>query len=219
MVAQPKRVLSTEPSEQDQLVLRNELKTINEDRFNGQLSIDARWAIPSAVEPRDPAEEIKLLSKADQKTVSDAMQAYAEREFAKAKKLLEPLCKYEVRTIVGLYTSIIRHLKEDIWFNTSQSIWVNDPDSLTPAAASTELKDNQEFILVHPALGSIGLKAPKYVLSYVLYHECLHKALNTSAFNPHPDIFRRLEKLDPNRERAVAWLRKNRFSTIEDRNI
>lgn len=219
MAAQAKRILSVVPTSQDNAVLENELNAINRDRFNNLLKIEARWAIPSAVEPRDPSEEIKLLPERDQATVADAMQAYAERDFLKAKEILEPLCRYEVRPIVGLYTSIIRHLKEDIWFNTSKSIWINDPEFLAPAAASTEVKDNEELILVHPVLSSIGLKAPKYVLSYVLYHECLHKALGTTPFNPHPEIFRRLERLIPKRQNAVLWLKKHKFSTIEDRSV
>lgn len=216
MVAPAKRVLKIEPTESDQLQLRQAFNTINRERFDNQLKITARWAIPSAVEPRDPSAELKLLPEEEQLQVASAMQAYAERNFEKAKELLKPLCHYELRAIIGLYTSSIRHLKEDIWFNTSQSIWVNDPDSLAPAAASIEVKDGVEQILVHPALSSLGLNAPKYVVNYVLHHECLHKVLDTTSYNPHPPIFRRMEKLAPRRESAVEWLRKHRFSTIED---
>ncbi len=216
MVAPAKRVLKNEPTENDQLQLQQALNTINRERFDNQLIITARWGIPSAVEPRDPSAEIKALPPEEQLQVASAMQAYAERDFERAKELLKPLCHYELRAIIGLYTSIIRHLKEDIWFNTSQSIWINDPDALAPAAASIELKDDIEQIFVHPALSSIGMKAPRYVINYVLYHECLHKILDTTSFNPHPPIFRRMEKLAPRRESAVEWLRKHRFSTIED---
>lgn len=216
MVALAKRTLTIQPTEKDHLQLQQCLAVINRERFNNQLSINARWDYPSAVEPRDPAEELNLLPPEVQAQVARAMQAYAERNFKLAKELLQPFCHYELRQINGLYTSTLRHLKEPIWFNTSQSIWLNDPEAIAPAVASIEVKNEIEEILVHPALSSIGYKAPRYVLSYVLYHEGLHKILGTKHYNPHPPLFRRLEATAQRRDCAVTWLRKHRFSTIED---
>ena len=216
MAAQAKRILTIQPTEKDILQLQQCLAVINRERFNDQLSIKARWDYPSAVEPRIPAEELKLLPPGDQALVAQAIQAYAERDFGTAKELLEPFCHYELRLINGLYTSAMRHLKLPIWFNTSQTIWKNDPEAIAPAVASIEIKDEVEGILVHPALSSIGYKAPRYVLCYVLFHESLHKALGTKHYNPHPPLFRRLEATAHRRDCAVAWLRKHRFSTIED---
>lgn len=216
MAAQAKRKLSIEPPKHDVDFLKDAMEKINDQRFGNQLNIDVRWAIPSAVEPRDPAEEINSLPKDDQAIVAAAIQAYGERNFTKAKELIEPLCSYELKTIIGLYTSIIRHLKEDIWFNTSQNIWIQDPEAVAPAAASIEVQDGEECILVHPALSSIGLKAPHYVIHYVLHHECLHKILETTSYNPHPPLFRRMESSFPKRKNAVDWLRKHRFSTIDE---
>lgn len=216
MAAQAKRVLSIAPPQQDMDFLNEALAKINALRFGNQLKIGVRWAIPSAVEPRDPAEEVQSLPKEDQAIVASAIQAYAERDFVKAKQLIEPLCAYELKAIIGLYTSIIRHLKEDIWFSTSKNLWIKDPHAIAPAAASIEVIDGEEYIHVHPALSSIGLKAPHYVINYVLHHECLHKILDTSSFNPHPTLFRRLERSFPKRASAVEWLRKHRFSTIDE---
>lgn len=216
MVALAKRTLTILPTEKDHLQLQQCLAVINRERFNNQLSINARWDYPSAVEPRDPAKELNLLPPKEQARVATAMQAYAERNFKLAKELLQPFCHYELRQINGLYTSTLRHLKEPIWFNTSQSIWLNDPEAIAPAVASIEVKNEIEEIHVHPALSSIGYKAPRYVLSYVLYHEGLHKILGTKHYNPHPPLFRRLEATAQRRNCAVTWLRKHRFSTIED---
>lgn len=216
MVAAAKRVLSIEPTDADQQMLDRALAKINSERFSNQLTITARWGIPSAVEPRNQTQELNALPLEEQQQVAAAMQAYAERDFGTARKLIEPLCHYELRPIIGLYTSCLRHLKTDIWFNTSQSLWVSDPDSLAPAVASIEVHNDNEQIRVHPSLSSIGMKAPRYVINYALYHECLHKVLGTSAHNPHPPLFRRMEALCERRECAIAWLRKNRFSTIED---
>ncbi|MFL1449111.1 hypothetical protein ACI77O_12020 [Pseudomonas tritici] len=216
MGAQVKRTLAIQPTEKDNLLLQECLALINSERFNNQLKIKARWEYPSAVEPRDPSEELSLLPPNDQATVAQAMQAYAERDFKTAKDLLEPFCHYELRQINGLYTSAMRHLKMNIWFSTSKIIWRHDPEAIAPAVASIEIKDEVEEILVHPALSSIGHKAPKYVLCYVLFHEGLHKILGTKHYNPHPPLFRRLEGTAQRRDCAVAWLRKHRFSTIED---
>lgn len=216
MAAQAKRILTNLPTEKDTRLLQKCLAAINQERFNNRLTVNARWDYPSAVEPRDPAEELKQLPPEEQALVAKAMQAYAERNFKAAKELLQPFCHYEMRHINALYTSTIRHLKEPIWFNTSQTIWKNDPEAIASAVASIEIKDEVEEILVHPALSSIGYKAPHYVISYVLFHEGLHKILNTKHYNPHPPLFRRLEATAHRRDCAVAWLRKHRFSTIED---
>jgi hypothetical protein len=213
---QAKQILKILPTEKDQILLQQCLTAINNERFNDKLTVCARWDYPSAVEPRDPSEELKLLPPEDQARVAQAIQAYAERNWLLAKELLQPFCHYELRHINGLYTSTIRHLKEPIWFNTSQTIWQNDPEAIAPAVASIEIKNQVEEILVHPALSSIGYKAPRYVLSYVIFHEGLHKILGTKHYNPHPPLFRRLEATAYRRDCAVAWLRKHRFSTIED---
>lgn len=215
-VQQAKRTLSISPTEKDQLLLENCFAAINKERFNNRLTVKARWDYPSAVEPRDDAEELKLLPPDEHSQVAKAIQAYAEKDFQTAKELLQPFCHYELRHINGLYTSAIRHLKEPIWFNTSQTIWKADPEAVAPAVASIEIKNDVEEILVHPALSSIGYKAPRYVLAYVIYHEGLHKILGTKHYNPHPPLFRRMEACAPRRDCAVAWLRKHKFSTIED---
>jgi len=215
-VPQAKQTLKICPTEKDQLLLQQCLKAINAERFSNKLLVNARWDYPSAVEPRAPSEELKLLPADEQKQVAAAIQAYAERDWAKAKELLHPLCLYELRHINSLYTSTLRHLKEAVWFNASQAIWTSNQDAIAPACASIEFKNDVEEILVSPALSSIGYKAPHYVISYVLFHEGLHKILGTKHYNPHPPLFRRLEATAYRRDCAVAWLRKHRFSTIED---
>ena len=215
-VPQVKQTLKIQPTEKDVLQLQQCLAAINKERFSNKLVVNARCDYPSAVEPRDPAEELKLLPVEEQERIAAAIQAYAERDWNAAKKLLKPFCNYELRHINSLYISTLRHLKEPIWFSTSQAIWHNDPESIAPAVASIEIKNDVEEILVSPALSSIGYKAPRYVLSYVLFHEGLHKVLGTKSYNPHPPLFRRLEATAYRRDSAVAWLRKHRFSTIED---
>ena len=115
---QAKRTLIIQPTEKDNLQLQKRLAAINKDRFNGKLTVSARWDYPSAVEPRDPSDELKLLPPEEQAQVAKAIQAYAEKDFKRAKELLLPFCHYELRQINGLYTSALRHLKEPIWFNT-----------------------------------------------------------------------------------------------------
>ena len=216
MVAQVKSVLKVEPTEADCKGLERALRSINEEKFDGQLKISARWEIPSAVEPCDIDKELCNLPESDQLQIIAATQAYAERNFQLAHDLIKPMCKYEMRSIIGLYTSVLRHIKDEVWFHTSQKLWISDADLIKPAVASIELRDGVEQILVHPALSSIGLKAPRYVLNYVLFHEALHKVLETTSFNPHPPLFRKFERRIEKREEAVAWLIKHRFATIED---
>lgn len=209
-----KRTLSTAPSEADQALLERAMAKINQDRFSNQLSIPVRWAIPSAVEAREHSDQLKSLPKEDQDRVAAAMQAYAERDFARARDLIQPLCGYGLRPINGLYISTLRHLRDESWFALSQRVWV--PDTNAPAAASIESEKGVEVIRVHPSLSSSGLKAPRFVLNYVLYHEGLHKLLDTTPYNPHPPLFRQLEALIERREDAITWLRKHRFATIEE---
>lgn len=213
---QAKQILKIRPTEKDDVLLHQCFTAINGERFANQVKINARWDYPSAVEPRDPAGELDLLPTHEQAQVARAIQAYAERDWKLAKRLLHPFSNYELRQVKQLYISTLRHLKEPIWFPTSQQIWQADPETVAPAVASIEIVNEVEEILVSPALSSIGYKAPKFVVSYVVFHEMMHKVLDTKAYNPHPRLFRRMEATAYRRDCAVAWLRKHRFSTIED---
>lgn len=58
-VPQVKQTLKIQPTEKDNLLLQQCLAAINKERFSNKLEVNARWDYPSAVEPRDPAEELK----------------------------------------------------------------------------------------------------------------------------------------------------------------
>lgn len=61
------------------------------------------------------------------------------------------------------------------------------------------------FVGLHPCL----VKAPKYVLRYLIFHEVLHLALPPHGRNCHHKAFRVAERLHPDYVRANRWLEKS----------
>ena len=60
------------------------------------------------------------------------------------------------------------------------------------------------FVGLHPRL----MRAPKYVLRYLIFHEVLHLALPPHKGVCHHKAFRVAEKLCPDYTRANNWLEK-----------
>jgi len=207
-------------AEADSALLSRLCTIVNQTHFGGKLSIDARWEVPSASESPEPKLDISKLSKVQVAELTKAVQAFADRDFGKAKELIIPFAQQGISEASHLHIRCLVELKDPTWSDVAAHYNRVCTDSLIVPAGSTEIVDGIETILIHPALSkSTGYGAPRYVLRYVLYHEQLHKFLDTSPDNPHPDIFRDMEQACKDRQLAIQWLQKHQFSTIEDARL
>ncbi len=204
-------------SDQDETLLQRIYREVNRAHYSGRICIPVRWEIPSASEAPEPPRKLSTLTPNEMKRVQMAVAAYERREFESAKELILPLTGIGVTDTDQFYIRILMASNDPTWSAVATRINQVSADTLFVPAASTEVVDSVEVIYVHPALSkSAGYNAPIYVLKYVLFHELLHKFLNTSPNDPHPELFRTMEKAVPDRAKAIAWLQAHQFSTVED---
>jgi len=85
-------------------------------------------------------------------------------------------------------------------------------DDHAPPASYEESK-GEVSIIIHQYL--LARSAPKYVVLYLLHHECLHQVYEPEDGDPHGPLFREQEVLIPNRDKAIGWLKKSGFSTVD----
>lgn len=204
-------------AEPDSALLSRLCSSVNQTYFAGQLSIAARWDVPSASESPEPVLDITKLTQQQLAGLTNAVQAFQDRRFESAKELVIPFVQQGIREASHLYVRCLMELKDPTWCDVAKRLNKVCTDSLIVPAGSTEIVDGEETILIHPALSkSSGYGAPRYVIRYVLFHEQLHKFVDTRPANPHPEIFRNMERACIDRPLAIEWLQKHQFSTIED---
>lgn len=191
---------------------------INKKYFKGHVTTPVRWGIPSATEQNPPSLDIASLTDEERDSLVRAITFYNTNKFESAKAELAPLVERGQKEATKLYMKVLKRLRDDAWIDLARQINRVCTDTLFVAPGSTEIQDeNGASILVHPSLSrSAGLAAPRYVLGYVLFHEQLHSWLGTTADQPHPPTFRKIEATFPDRAKAIRWLALNNFTTIED---
>lgn len=204
-------------AEPDSALLSKLCTFVNQTYFSGKISIAARWDVPSASESPEPVLDLKKLNKQQIAELTSAVEAYAQRQFERAKNLIIPFAQQGIREASHLYVRCLMELKDPSWSEAAKRLNKVCTDSLIVPAGSTEIVDGAETILIHPALSkSAGYGAPRYVIRYVIFHEQLHKFMGTSPSNPHPPLFKEMEQACTDRPLAIEWLQKHQFSTIED---
>lgn len=207
----------TKVSEHDADLLQRMGFEVSRLYFGGSINTPVRWTIPSASESPEPKLDIAHLSPDDLESLTMAVQAFSDRQYDRAKELILPFTSRGMREANQLYVRILMDSKDSSWPDAAKKFNRLCTDSLYVPAGSTEVIDGVQWLLIHPALSrSNGYNSPRYVLRYVIFHEMLHGFLNTSHADPHPAIFRKMEAAIQDRGRAVEWLRRHHFSTIED---
>jgi hypothetical protein len=207
-------------AEQDSALLSRLCTYVNQTYFSGKVSIAARWDVPSASESPEPILDISKLTQQQVAGLTKAVEAYAKRQFESAKALIIPFAQQGIREASHLYVRCLMELKDPTWNEAAKRLNKVCCDSLIVPAGSTEIVEGVEAILIHPALSkSAGYGAPRYVIRYVIFHEQLHKFVGTNPSNPHPAIFKEMERACTDRPLAIEWLQKHQFSTIEDELI
>ncbi|WP_143196532.1 hypothetical protein [Pseudomonas aeruginosa] len=204
-------------SPDEQLNLERLADEVNRSYFGNSINIRPRWGIPSACESPEPKTEINHLSPQELKDLQAGVEAYHKKDLQQAKTLLEQFSPNGPRDAALLYVRVLTLLKDPTWPDVAKSVNRVCDDTIYVAPGSIEMVSGEESLLVHPILSrSAGNGAPIFVIRYIIHHEMVHKFLSTSSTDPHPEAFRRLDACARDRSRALQWLRKNHFTTIED---
>lgn len=204
-------------SPDEQISLELLADEVNRSYFGNSISIRPRWGIPSACESPEPKTCIEHLSPTEMRDLKAGVEAFHKKNLQDAKQLLEQFVPNGPRDAALLYVRVLTLLKDPTWPDVAKSVNKVCNDTIYVAPGSIEVIEGEEALLVHPILSKTGGNgAPVFVVRYIVHHEMVHKFLGTSANEPHPEIFRRLDSCARDRVRALEWLRKHRFTTIED---
>lgn len=205
-------------SEADNRTLQRIAAEVNTKFFRNLVTTQVCWGIPSATEPGEPTTDIAHLDEIQMAQLAKAVQHFNHNRFDEAKRALEPFVQIGQRECSQLYLKCLIRLDDPNFKAIAAKINKIYSGSLSVAAGSTEQREDEPVMIrIHPALSaSAGNSAPHYVIGYVTFHEYLHKWWDTTPENPHPQIFRRMDKTFPDRKKAIRWLQDNNFTTIED---
>lgn len=203
-------------SSADELFLARLAAEVSECHFRAPNHISVRWGIPSASEADEPKLHPGDLTQAQVSDLEAAVVLFVKQDYEAAKNALEPFVAFNHEEASKLYIKVLQKLRVADWDKIARRINRVSTDTLFVPAGSTEVIDGQKVILIHQGLSkSLGHNAPRCVVRYVTHHEMLHEQLGTSPEDPHPPLFRRLDRSFPERARTIAWLQKHSFHTID----
>jgi hypothetical protein len=204
-------------SSDEQINLERLADEVNRAYFGGSIEIRPRWGIPSACESPEPVTDIQSLQPKELADLKLGVEAFHKKDLKAAKELLAQFSPDGPRDAALLYVKVLTLLKDPTWLDVAKKVNRVCDDTIYVAPGSIEMVDGDEFLLVHPILSkTAGQGAPVFVIRYIIHHELTHKFLGTSSVDPHPEAFRRLDACARDRSKALEWLRKRHFTTIED---
>lgn len=202
-------------AESDTELLEQLFDEINAAHFGGTIKARPIWKVPTATEAAPAALSVKSFSARDLETLTKALLLSNANKFDEAIVLLDGLHQKGCREVRKLYCRLLKRAGRPEWSAYAASINRLSGDALLTPPAGIEPCDGVTNILIHPALShSAGYKAPIPVIRYAQHHELLHVFLGTTADDPHPLVFRRLDEAIPGRKEAVQWLQRYGFATI-----
>ncbi len=86
-------------------------------------------------------------------------------------------------------------------------------DNQMAPAASYEITGDTTSIIIHSFLRD--RLTPQYVIRYLIHHECCHETIPPIENDPHSLAFQQLELQAPKRDKAIEWLKKVGFNTVD----
>lgn len=179
--------------------------------FSGAIDADVAWEVPVGevtVRYDNPSPNIQL-GTAEYESLLEAAKLLKGGRFQKSIEILAPLC--DKRFIEALELRV----QAEIRSGGDHTPWAsllnnaNKPIRKTPAAG---LYKDKQRIVIHPYL--FHAAAPRYVVSYLIYHELCHLVDDSPGDDPHSESFMELERAFPNRQGAKDWLARHRFPVL-----
>ena len=199
--------------ESDRLKLEHLFSFINNRYFDDRIQATVCWEIPlgsvtissgtpgKALQPRSSlwhrfAKATHLLQAGQRKQAQPLLQECADAGHPDSELLMSHLLKQQGDSRWEQYaTAYNRHL---------------DTTRAVPAAC---YYPQHSRIALHPHL--CQRRAPQFVLKYLLFHECCHQLVESDERNPHPPAFMEWERRAPQRDKAIAWLEREGFPTLQ----
>lgn len=199
--------------EPDVELLQREFAKVNRKYFKEALAVDIVWEVP----PKDIVATVKNQSKpiAEGSPAGDSIKRgilfAAAGDLDKAASTLIPFAERGYKDAVEAMIQIERARHRDYIKWAAIKNAMDEPIRRFPAACV-----NRDIgrISIHPMLGHMD--TPRYVIAYLIFHECLHLVFPTSCEDPHPESFMVEERRFLHREKARTWLIDNGFPVVAE---
>lgn len=166
-----------------------------------------RWGIPRTttvrrvIKPHD-----KPLPELQQKTYEHALALVAGHRLTDAARLLQPLADQGHAESEQLMSHLLKRLDGN-WQAYAQRYSERFQTlQIVPASSHNPVDDS---ITLHSYLAH--RKAPRFVLSYLIYHECARRLHNVDPDGPPTPRFLACERNAPHRDKALEWLSRHGF--------
>ncbi len=204
--------LNTLPSLDATLLIKS-LNSINKAFFKNKIRASILWDVPQGlitIETGTPT-YTPCPNSQDAQSFEDAKRALANNHPLQAIQKLQPLADKGHPESEFLLSHLLKRTQGD-WQRYAKAYNNHlKSEQLSPAAC---YYPETQSIAIHPHLKE--RKAPQFVLRYLIYHECCHQILQTDCSNPHPRHFMDMEEKAPFRQKAIAWLQKEGFPTLNN---
>lgn len=175
--------------------------------FNTHSKRDIRWGIPVATTvTRLISHTAQRMNIQEQAAFDASLALIHEEKYLAASNLLRPLADIGHIDAEQLLILTLKRLQAD-WESYAQRR-ASRTQTLQVVPASSYERE-QDCIVIHQYLAY--RRAPRYVLAYLIYHECArlhHEAFDSSAFTPE---FLGAEASAPYRNKANLWLKRHGF--------
>lgn len=178
--------------------------------FSEQAALDIRWGIPPATPvTRLLAPATPDINRQKNTILPIAMALIREEKWLDAANVLRPLADAGHIDAEQLLILTLKRAHAD-WEPYAQRKAAR-MQSIQVVTASIYLAD-QKCIVLHQYLAH--RRAPRFVLIYLIYHECAriqHDAFDANHFTP---AFLATERKAPYRDKAILWLKRHGFPTF-----
>lgn len=195
-----------------QEILEREFARVNRQYFGDSIIAEPVLEVPPrpiVISVENPSRKVEPGSDIEAE-ITRGVQLALDKHSDDAIEVLRPLAERRYKEAVEALIHIERnrHGEFEGWASLLNKL--DRPIHRFPAAC---IDSDINKIFIHPMIATGD--CPRYVMCYLLHHECLHIEIPTRDGDPHPPEFMERERSFPKRDQALSWLRKHEFPTME----
>lgn len=195
-----------------QQIVEREFSKINRTYFDDAIIAEIALEVPPknvAVSIQNPSRQVEPGSPVERQ-IAKGLQFALDGDLDKAISQLQPLAERRYKPAVEGLIQIERSRHGDYlrWARV-----LNNMDKSIRKFPAACVDREIGKIYIHPMVGESP--CPRYVMAYLIHHECLHMVIDTPDDDPHSEEFMEQERKFPRREEARRWLRHNNFPVVD----
>lgn len=196
----------------DQSRLLSSFDVINQRYFSGAVSASIIWQVPKGLVSINKGSPSHTLNSTETIEFEQATKAIESNQIQKALALLRPLADKGHGDSELLVCHILKRNQDPEWQRYAQAYNKHfATEMMAPAAC---YYPESRVIAIHPHLHERDV--PMFVLRYLIYHECCHQLVESTEATPHSAEFMEYELKAPFRDKALRWLEKEGFPTLQN---